>query len=76
MRESTRRTPACPRVRARFRSGHELPLLPNTTLQRHDVVRVIGVPEARKRLMSALGQAVRPTNATAIVTLGPGIATG
>lgn len=63
------RTPACPRVRALFRTGHELPLLPNTTLQRHDVVRVIGVPEARKRLTSALGQAVRPTNATDIVTL-------
>jgi putative transport protein len=39
-------------------------------------VRVIGVPEALKRLTSALGQAVRPTNATDIVTLGFGIATG
>jgi len=64
------------RVRALFRGGHELPLLPNTTIERHDVVRVIGVPEALKRLTSALGQAVRPTNATDIVTLGFGIATG
>ncbi len=34
------------RLRALFRDGHELPLLPGTPLQRHDVVRVIGMPSA------------------------------
>jgi putative transport protein len=64
------------RVRAFFRGGHELPLLPATPLARHDVVRVVAPPEALQRIIAALGQAVRPTNATDIVTLGLYIATG
>ena len=64
------------RVRALFRGGHELPLLPATPIARHDVVRVVAPPEALKRIVAALGQAVRPTNATDIVTLGLCIATG
>jgi putative transport protein len=64
------------RVQALFRGGHELPLLPGTLLQRHDVVRVLGPPLGLKRLIAAIGQAVRPTNATDIVTLGIAIAGG
>jgi putative transport protein len=64
------------RARGFFRDGHELPLLPATKLRRHDVLRVIGRPDGVRRLAAALGQAVRPTNATDIVTLGFGIATG
>ena len=64
------------RVRALFREGQELPLLPGTTIARHDVVRVVGLPEAVKRLTEAMGVAVRPTNATDIITLGLAIATG
>lgn len=64
------------RVRAVFRDGHELPLLPATVLRRHDVVRVVGPPPSITRLSHALGQAVRPTNATDIVTLGLGIGAG
>ena len=64
------------RIRALFRGGHELPLLPATPIARHDVLRVAGQPAALKRLTDALGQAVRPTNATDVITLGFGIAIG
>ena len=64
------------RVRALFRDGHELPLLPATPLRRHDVVRVIGPAETVKRTITTFGQAVRPTNATDIITLAFGIASG
>jgi putative transport protein len=64
------------RLRALFRDGHELPLLPGTPLRRHDILRVIGPTEAVKRAVAALGQAVRPTNTTDIITLAFGIATG
>jgi putative transport protein len=64
------------RVRAVFRGGHEMPVRPGTRIARHDVLRVIGPPEAVTRLTTALGQAVRPTNATDIITLGLGIGSG
>jgi putative transport protein len=64
------------RLRALFRSGHELPLLEGTPVERHDVLRLIGPHSAVARSSSLLGHAVRPTNATDIVTLGLGIAVG
>jgi putative transport protein len=64
------------RIRALFRGGHELPLLPGTAIERHDVLRVIGPPQAIARAIDAVGQAVRPTNTTDILTLAFGIATG
>ena len=64
------------RVRALFRGGHELPLLPDLKLARHDVLRVAGIPAGVERLVKALGVAVRPTDATDIITLGLGIAAG
>lgn len=64
------------RLRALFRGGHELDLLPATTLKRHDVLRVIGSTATVAHATAALGQAVRPTNATDIVTLAFGIAAG
>jgi putative transport protein len=64
------------RLRALFRDGHELPLLTGTPLQRHDVLRVIGMPSALQTAVETLGQAVRPTNTTDIITLALGIATG
>jgi len=64
------------RIRALFRGGHELPVLPETLISRHDVVRVAGPPANVRRLARALGQAVRPTNVTDVITLGFGIASG
>jgi putative transport protein len=64
------------RVRALFRSTVELPLLPGTKLQKHDVVRVIGPTESVRRAGEALGQGVHPTDATQIVTLSLGAVVG
>ena len=64
------------RVRALFRGGHELSLLPGAAIERHDVLRVVGPPRGVSRLVEALGVAERPTNVTDIITLGVGIATG
>jgi putative transport protein len=64
------------RVRAIFRQGQEMPLLPGTVLQKHDVLRVIGPGVAVNRAVEALGQAVRPTEATNVVTLSLGAAVG
>jgi putative transport protein len=64
------------RIRAVFRGGHEMPLLPATTLEKYDVVRSLGPPQGVQRLAAALGQAIRPTSLTDIVTLGFGIAAG
>lgn len=64
------------RARALFRSGHELPLLPGAPLHQHDVLRVVGPPQCVSRLAATLGQAVRPTNMTDIITLGFAIAAG
>src|SRR5262245_59800410 len=55
-------------------------LLPPTTtpsrLSLHDALPISGLPVAVDRLVRALGVAVRPTNATDIITLGLGIAFG
>jgi putative transport protein len=64
------------RLRALFRSGHEIPILPKTTLARHDMLRVIGPAESIARLGKTLGLVVRPSTATDIVTLGFAIAAG
>lgn len=64
------------RARALFRQGEEMPLLPATKLQRHDVLRVIGPSVAINRSIEALGKGVRPTEATNVVTLGLGAAFG
>jgi putative transport protein len=64
------------RLRALFRGGHELSLLPGTPLAKHDVLRVIGPAQAVARAATQLGQAIRPTDATDIITLAFGIASG
>jgi putative transport protein len=64
------------RVRALFRRGQELPLLPAAKLQLHDVIRIIGPAAAVNRAIDALGPAVRPTDATNVATLALGAAFG
>lgn len=64
------------RLRALFRGGHELALLPGTPLMKHDVLRIAGPAAAVARTVAALGQAVRPTNATDIITLAFAIGLG
>lgn len=64
------------RVRALFRQGQEIPLVPGAKLQARDVLRVIGPVQAVGRAIQALGQGVRPTEATNIVTLCLGAVAG
>lgn len=64
------------RVRALFRQGQEMPLVPGAKLQARDVLRVIGPVQAVGRAIHALGQGVRPTEATNIVTLCLGAVAG
>ena len=64
------------RVRALFRQGQELPLLPAAKLQLHDVIRVIGLAAAVNRAGDALGTIVRPTDTTNVATLALGAAVG
>lgn len=64
------------RVRAVFRGGVELPVLPGTRLRKHDVIRVAGPTESVRRAVEALGQGVHPTDATQLVTLAFGSAIG
>jgi putative transport protein len=64
------------RLRALFREGHELPVLPGTQVRKHDVLRVIGPTAAVDRAVKGLGEGVRPTEATQIVTLALGAAFG
>ena len=54
-------------MRALFRDGHELPLLPATELRRHDVLRVLGPPASINRLSRALGQAVRASGLPVLI---------
>lgn len=64
------------RIRALFRGGQELPLLPGARLHRNDVLRVIGPPQSVARAIKAWGRGVRPTDATDLVTLALGAAVG
>src|SRR5262245_55262075 len=53
-----------------------MPLLPETKLQKHDVVRVIGPEPSISRAIHALGEGVRPTEATSVITLSLGAVVG
>jgi putative transport protein len=64
------------RLRAWFRGGQELPLLPGAAIQVHDVVRVIGPASGVSRFIAALGPAVQPTEFTRIAPLALGMAIG
>jgi putative transport protein len=64
------------RLRAWFRSGAELPLLPDARLHRNDVLRVIGPPQSVSRAIEALGKGVRPTDVSDVTTLALGAALG
>ncbi len=58
------------------RQGHDVPVLPNTRLQRGDVVELLGTREAIERLEPLVGVADRPTEKTPLVTMGLTIVLG
>ena len=58
------------------RSGIEIPLRPDTVLDRGDVIRLVGTLAEVERAAALLGYADRPTNATDMVFVGFGIFLG
>jgi putative transport protein len=58
------------------RSGHPIPIGSNTTLQRMDIVTVVGLKDAVSRIGTLFGRVVRPSTATDLLTLSLGMILG
>lgn len=63
-------------LRSLSRSGIEMPLLPNTSLYRGDVLQILGSKKDVEVAVKEIGYADRPTNATDMVFVGLGIFLG
>jgi putative transport protein len=59
-----------------FRGGNEIPKGPDTSVRRGDVLRVTGTSWRIKALEKQVGQVIRPSVSTDIVTLALGLAAG
>jgi putative transport protein len=58
------------------RSGVPVPVGSNTTLQRMDIVTVVGLKDAVNKIGEAFGRVVRPSTATDLLTLAMGMIMG
>lgn len=58
------------------RSGVPIPLGTNTTLQRMDIITVVGLKSAVEKIGAAFGRIVRPSAATDLLTLSLGMILG
>jgi putative transport protein len=58
------------------RGGVPIPIGSNTTLQRMDIVTVVGLKDAVSRIGNAFGRVVRPSVATDLLTLSVGMILG
>ena len=63
-------------LRTLTRAGQEMPFTPGTTVDRGDVLQIIGAKRNVERAAAELGYADRPTNATDMVIVGTGIVLG
>ncbi len=63
-------------LRSLTRAGQEMPLAPNTRIDRGDVLRLIGIRSEVERVVKELGYADRPTTETDMVFVGTGIVLG
>ena len=63
-------------LRGISRRGQEIPVAPRTTIERADVLRLIGPEHAVARIAAKIGQVVRPTDTTDFVALSFGILSG
>ena len=63
-------------LRSLTRAGQEMPLAPNTRIDRGDVLRLIGIRSEVERVVKDLGYADRPTTETDMVFVGTGIVLG
>ena len=63
-------------LRSLTRAGQEMPLAPNTRIDRGDVLRLIGIRSEVERVVKEVGYADRPTTETDMVFVGTGIVLG
>jgi putative transport protein len=63
-------------LRKLMRAGQEMPFTPGTTIDRGDVLTLVGAKRDVGRAAKALGYADRPTNMTDMVFVGVGIVLG
>ncbi|HUJ16531.1 MAG TPA: aspartate-alanine antiporter [Nitrospirota bacterium] len=63
-------------LRKLVRGGQEMPFTPGTTLDRGDVLTLVGVKRDVERVAKEIGYADRPTNMTDMVFVGVGIVLG
>jgi len=63
-------------LRKLMRAGQEMPFTPSTTVDRGDVLTLVGAKRYIGRAAEALGYADRPTNMTDMVFVGAGIVLG
>jgi len=63
-------------LRKLVRAGQEMPFTPRTTVDRGDVLTLVGARRDVNRVVKELGYADRPTNMTDMVFVGLGIALG
>jgi putative transport protein len=63
-------------LRNLIRGGQEMPFTPATTIDRGDVLQIVGSRRNVERAANELGYADRPTNATDMVFVGTGIVLG
>jgi putative transport protein len=63
-------------VRALFRHGHQLPLLPKMELKKGDVLRVYGSVHSVETAGNKVGAVLRPSTATDVATLAFGLVLG
>jgi putative transport protein len=63
-------------LRKLVRAGQEMPFTPRTTVDRGDVLTLVGVKRDVERVAKELGYADRPTNMTDMIFVGLGIVLG
>lgn len=63
-------------VRTIKRSGIELPVLPNTKMNKGDMIELIGTKRDMENAIPHIGYADRPTNTTDMIFVGAGIVLG
>ena len=63
-------------LRRLTRAGEEMPVAPNTRIDRGDVMSLVGTKPEVERAAKELGYPDRPTNATDMVFVGTGIVLG
>jgi putative transport protein len=63
-------------LRGISRRGQEIPIAPRTTIERADVLHLVGPEHAVAKVAAMAGEVVRPTDTTDFVALGLGILGG